>query len=362
MSEPTLYRRIIAGQAGAWAAPLRGALRLVALPYAAVIRYRNAHYDRVGPEVTLPVPVVSVGNITVGGTGKTPMVVELVKRLERNGHSPAVVSRGYKSIDGEPNDEELLIRSRCPGVVYVADPDRATGAENAIRHSGADVIVLDDAFQHRRLARDLDMVLIDATCPFGHGHVLPRGLLREPIESLRRADVIVVTRCDQVAQGELERIRLRIQQLHTDVPLIESSHRVTSIERLDGTPVEESVDGKRAVVFAGIGHPRGFLTTVRSLGFEVVGTRWWPDHHRYTTRDIDGLRRTGRFPPHEVLVTTEKDAVKLRRLTGMPQAGLLVVRIDIDFAAQSGRIFDEQLARAVGTKQGVIAESANAES
>jgi tetraacyldisaccharide 4'-kinase len=129
--------------------------------------------------LSVPVPVISVGNITVGGTGKTPLVIELVRGMEKMGRNPAVVARGYGANEGQRSDEELLVRKHCPAVAYIADPDRHRGANMALRRMGADAIVLDDAFQHRRMYRDFDIVLIDAMCPFGYGHVLPRGLLRE---------------------------------------------------------------------------------------------------------------------------------------------------------------------------------------
>lgn len=168
-----------------WVFPVRAMLRVLEGLYARGVALRNTRYDRSGPRAVLDIPVISVGNLTVGGTGKTPFVIELVKRLDRMGLSPAVVSRGYKAAEGQPNDEERLIRESCPSVVCICDPDRAAAGQFARTKFGADVIVLDDGFQHRQLARTLDIVLIDATCPFGFGHLLPRGLLREPVGSLR---------------------------------------------------------------------------------------------------------------------------------------------------------------------------------
>ncbi|MCH8966960.1 MAG: tetraacyldisaccharide 4'-kinase, partial [Planctomycetes bacterium] len=172
MSEPTLYRRILAGQTGPWAAPLRGALLGASALYGLGVRGRNRWYDRASAAHRLPIPVISVGNITVGGTGKTPFVIDLVHRFERMKRTwnPVVVSRGYKASWDEPNDEERLIRRNCPAVACLADANRTLAAQRAHRDLGADVIVLDDGFQHRRLSRTLDIVLIDATCPFGYGY------------------------------------------------------------------------------------------------------------------------------------------------------------------------------------------------
>lgn len=338
MSVYSLYRNIIAGHAGIWASPARVVLRVAEGIYAVGVAARNRRYDRQGAFNTPPVPVISIGNITVGGTGKTPLVIDLVRRLERMGRSPAVVSRGYKALPGEPNDEERLIRRNCPGVIYLADPDRAAAAEKAQHQLGADVIVLDDGFQHRGLGRVLDIVLIDATCPFGYGHLLPRGLLREPLTSLRRAHVVALTRCDQVSCVELSRITDRLHAIAPEAAHVQCNHRVTAVEGLNGKPLEGDPGGKRAVLFASIGNPQSFVTTARRLGVEVVGERWWPDHHVYRRRDIDSLLRWGRFPAHALLLTTEKDAVKLTELRGLEHSKIFVVRIAIDFVSDGGTI------------------------
>lgn len=348
MTGSSLYRRIIAGETGAWSSPARGCLRLAEFAYASVISVRNARYDRKGPRDVLPIPVVSIGNVTAGGTGKTPMVIEVVERLDRMGFSPAVVSRGYGAADQMPNDEELLIRRRCPGVVTVSNSNRAWAADVAHRKCGADVIILDDGFQHRRLARSLDIVLVDATCPFGFGHMLPRGLLREPVASLRRAHLIVLTRCDQASSAEIGRIERRIRGVVGDPRLLRCRHAVTSVDCLDDSPLDGDLDGRRAVLFAGLGHPDAFATTVRSLGVDVVACRWWPDHHRYTLRQIKALLEGNRLPPHDLLITTEKDAVKLLDIDGIDPRRIGVVKVSIDFEEHGGTILQSVLDEALG--------------
>ncbi|GAG16655.1 unnamed protein product, partial [marine sediment metagenome] len=253
----------------------------------------------------------------------------------------------YRAADGEPNEEERLIRKSCPGVACVSDPDRVRAAEIAHHRFGADVIILDDGFQHRRLGRTLDIVLVDATCPFGFGHLLPRGLLREPVESLRRAQVVALTRCDQVSRAELSRIETRLHAVAVDAIHLKCRHRVTAIERLDGTAVPAPLDGKRALIFAGIGQPQAFLTTVRSLGVDVVGKRWWPDHHHYRLRDIDSLIGPGCYPPHDLLLTTEKDAVKLAALSGLDRAAIGVVKVAIDFVDEGGTMWQAVLEKSL---------------
>jgi len=346
MSEHSRYRRIIAGEAGAWAVPIRGVLGLLEYGYARIIDARNRSFDRRGPRAVLPIPVISVGNLTVGGTGKTPLVIDLVQRLDRMGLTPVVVSRGYGAASGEPNDEERVIRRHIPGVVCLADPDRARAGETAQERFGADVIVLDDGFQHRRLGRTLDIVVIDATCPFGFGHMLPRGLLREPVQSLRRAGVVVFSRCDQVSPSRLLQAEERVRRLAPSATVLRSRHRVDGIIRLDGTPDDTDLAGMRAVVLAGIGHPQAFLTTVQSLGAQVVGQRWWPDHHRYRRRDLDRLLRAGRLPDHDVVLTTEKDAAKLAQLVGLNTVSMRVVRVAVEFLDDGDELMNIILERA----------------
>ena len=343
MRVQSLYHRIISGQAGAWATPLRGVLRVFEVVYTKVVDVRNRRYDREGASTILPIPVISVGNITVGGTGKTPFVIDLVRRLERMGFSPAVVARGYGAVNDEPNDEQRLIQKHCPHVVYLSNPDRIAAAEIAYRKCGADVIVLDDGFQHRRLGRKLDIVLVDATMPFGYDHVLPRGLLREPVKSLKRAQVVVISRADQASGAALERIDKRVRAAADEATHLKCNHRVTGVEYILGKVMTETLEGNRVVLFAGIGNPAAFRATAASLGVEVVGEKWWPDHHHYRRRDVNELLRVGRFPPHDLLLTTEKDAVKLAKLSGLEQANIFTVRVAIDFIDDGDRMLQEVL-------------------
>jgi len=349
MTDDALYRRIMADNAGLWAAPVQGVLRLGEVVYGAAVKSRNRRYDRAESVVYVSKPVVSVGNITVGGTGKTPFVVAVARRLGDLGASPAVVARGYGSDAGRPNDEELLIRRQCPDVPYVADPDRVMAARYAIKAFGADVVVLDDGFQHRRLGRTIDIVLIDATCPFGFNHLLPRGLLREPVEALRRAQLVALTRCEQASPMDVERLFKTVSRIAADADVIKCRHAVTGVEDLAGHDLTRTLPGRKAALFAAIGHPASFRHTVSSLGVDVVGHQWFPDHHRYAKRDIDGLLAVGRFPPHDLLLTTEKDAVKLAQLPSLEHASIGVVKVAIDFVDDGGTILSRVLERALAT-------------
>ncbi len=351
MLEPTLGRRVLSGESGLWASPIRAVLSAGELCYRSIIQIRNKRYDGGRAALRIAVPVVSIGNITVGGTGKTPFVIEIVRRLEAMRCNSAVVARGYGAGLDEVNDEELLVRKHCPGVAYVADADRWRGAERAARQMGADVIVLDDGFQHRRLHRDLDMVLIDAMCPFGYGHVLPRGLLREPLSGLKRADLIVITRSDQVSTNEVGRIENEIRRHNPDAPVIRSSTVVVGMERLDGAPIE-IVDGrKRVLAFAAIGRPQAFVSTLSSLGLEVVATRWWPDHHRYRLNEVQRLLEDQSVAPHDLVLTTEKDAVKLVQLDGVNLSRIGVVRIGVELTDNGNHAVDAMLRRVIGAQK-----------
>jgi len=342
-----LWERIMTGHAGWWSIPLRAVLSGVDAGYRVAVVRRNRQFAQPGSVTRVSAPVISVGNITAGGTGKTPLVIELVQRLQLLGRRPAVVARGYGAQSGQANDEEILIRKYCPGVIYVGDADRIRGATRALNRDHADVIVLDDGFQHRRLARDLDMVVIDATCPFGYEHLIPRGLLREPLESLARAQVVVVSRCDQAPPGTLHGIESRLAGLAPNALRIRSRHKIVDVHRMDGRIVqgatEGALQGKRAVLFAAIGRPQAFLRTVQSLGVEVVGTRWWRDHHRYKIGDIHEIVVPGKMPRHDVILTTEKDAVKVAALSGYDPAMIMVVNVAIDFLDDGSKMLDQSL-------------------
>ena len=188
------YMTLIAGGGGLGASVMRGLLRGPAWLYGRGMAIRNAYYNKWALPIWLEAPVISVGNLTVGGTGKTPMTLWLCRRMLERGRKPAVLSRGYKATRGGIADEILMLSQCCPEAVVVAHPNRAAAGRLAIAEYQAGAIILDDGFQHRRVGRDLDIVLIDATLPFGYEHLLPRGLLREPVHSLRRAEAVVVTR------------------------------------------------------------------------------------------------------------------------------------------------------------------------
>ena len=326
------YLALVRGQTrGLWAAVQRLGLWALSLPYGLAVRLRNTAYDRGWLRVRrAPVPVVSVGNLTVGGTGKTPCV-EYVARYYRNlGRRVAILSRGYGAAGGA-NDEALLLEENLPDVPHLQGPDRAALAVTAVEELDSEVLVLDDGFQHRRLARDLDLVLIDATIPFGYGHLLPRGLLREPVSGLRRARVAVLSRCDQVDAAERGHLRQRLARIAPAVPLVEARHRPLELVNSDRAvePVER-LRGRSVAAFCGLGNPDAFRRTLTDLGAVVAAFRTWPDHHAYTRQDVDDLRQwAGALPGIDAVVTTQKDLVKLR-ISALGARPLWAVRIGLE--------------------------------
>jgi tetraacyldisaccharide 4'-kinase len=307
--------------------------------YAAAMRARNRYYDRPGRSSRAGVPVVSVGNVTVGGTGKTPLVASIASELRRLGARPAVVSRGYGGRAGsgpvivsrgegplcdwrECGDEPHLLARRLAGVVVVVGSDRVAGA-SAARQAGADAVVLDDGFQHRRLARDLDVVLVDGSNPFGNGKTLPAGILREPLEGLARADLLIVTRTPpSLRRPELES---EIRRYRPEGPLLYAGHEASGFV---GASDEPAPAPRRALAFCGIGNPDSFRGDLVARGVEVVGFDAFPDHHPYRDDELRALAAKARGLDAS-LVTTEKDLARCTLPGGAAhEVPLLALRID----------------------------------
>ncbi|MEZ6127839.1 MAG: tetraacyldisaccharide 4'-kinase [Planctomycetaceae bacterium] len=193
MSEEA-FKQLISGQSRGLAACVgRGLLRCLSIPYSMLMQLRNAAFD-IGLKAThrVDVPVIAIGNLTTGGTGKTPIVAFLVRQLQELGWRPGIVSRGYRADSSGENDEKRVLAGLCPGVPHEQNPDRIAAARKLLAETDVDVIVLDDALQHRRIHRDLNVVLVDASNPFGYGYELPRGLLRESLSGLKQADLVLI--------------------------------------------------------------------------------------------------------------------------------------------------------------------------
>jgi tetraacyldisaccharide 4'-kinase len=344
------YHHLVSGRArGVWPSVQRGGLRLLSAPYGWVVRLRNRLYDRHWQQ-RAAVPVVSVGNLTLGGTGKTPCVEYVARYYRDRDKRVAILSRGYGG-DRGANDEALVLEENLPDVPHLQGPDRAALATMAVEEMESDVLVLDDGFQHRRLARDLDLVLIDATNPWGHGHLFPRGLLREPVSSLRRANVVLVTRCDQASKEERGRIREVAVHHAPERPIIETTHRPLELVGSDRrkTPLDRLKD-RPAIAFCGIGNPEAFRRTLKELGAWPTEFRTFPDHHAYTRGDLDSLRDWARRQATDCIVlTTQKDLVKLS-LAQLGGRDLWAVRIGMHFETGQEEL-DRRLEEAVSGRR-----------
>jgi tetraacyldisaccharide 4'-kinase len=300
------------------------ALALLGVPafvYGAAVRLRNRLYEIRGVSRRVGIPVISIGNLTVGGTGKTPMVSWLVRHLQERGRRPAVVSRGYKGRAGQGpllvstgegptvgpeicGDEPYLLARALKGAWVLVGSNRWRCAKKA-QELGADCVVLDDGFQHLRLHRDVDLVLLDAHSPFGNYRLLPAGTLREPAKGLARADVILITRSRPDEDFMvLDRV---IRRYNLAAPVLRAGHRRAGFVDSRGNPASRP---GRAVAFCGIGNPNAFLTDLEAEAIEIAAFTRYRDHHAYTVRDCAALGDLARRH-RAILVTTEKDLVRL---------------------------------------------------
>jgi tetraacyldisaccharide 4'-kinase len=307
-------------------------------------------YDRGWlPTIRASVPVVSVGNLTVGGTGKTP-VVEMIARWFRDRDvRAAVLSRGYGAAAG-PNDEAMVLRENLPDVPQLQGADRVKLAEIAATRCGCELLVLDDGMQHRRIHRDLEIVLVDALCPFGGGWTLPGGLLREAVSGIARADVVGVTRCDAVSRSELDGVVRRIRRSAGERPIVEIQLRpaellapARSLESFAGwwSSDPSCLSGRSILAFCGVGNPEAFRRSLEQLGVRVVDFLVYDDHRRYTAEDVRRLSTWAAAHNVDLVATTQKDWVKLRvgDLGGRPLAVLRVEAV----ALAGRRAFEEAL-------------------
>jgi len=313
--------------------------------YGAGVAIRNIGFDRgwwVSQELLCP--VISVGNLTVGGTGKTPMVIALAEKLQQMKLRVGIVSRGYRRksrgtvvvSDGhrtavgyeEAGDEPALMASRLSGIPVVVDKIRLRGGQTLCQQYHPNVILLDDGFQHRWLHRDLDIVLLDAKLPFSNGYMLPAGRLRESITNLRRADIIVFTRTsDKFPTSEtLERIG-KI----TKAPVVKSVHRAVEWVSWDGArrPVDSKPFSPQPLLLSGIVRPDDFETTVRSIGTHPIAHLTFPDHQHYGTKELERIAEIYRTLKADMILTTEKDLIKLPKMLKALQVWALRIRLEI---------------------------------
>ncbi|MBI3610839.1 MAG: tetraacyldisaccharide 4'-kinase [Nitrospirae bacterium] len=324
------------------AAVLRGG----ALAYQGWQSVRASAYSRgLFRSVRLSRPVISIGNLTLGGTGKTPTVMAVCRLLLKKGHRPVVLSRGYggrseKAIrvvsdptDGrrrpdDVGDEPCLIADRLPEVPVLVSSDRALAGRYALETFQASVLLLDDGYQHLRLQRDLNLLLVDAVCPFGNGFVFPRGILREPLRQLKRADAVLLTHVGEPA--ETEELQKIIRGYRPGLPIFTSRHRIVDLTHL-GTGRSfppETIRRDRLMAVTGIGQPDRFFHMLQELGSEIAVGCVYPDHYRYTEKDIESLGSEAGRLDVRTIVTTEKDAVRIRAL-GRPPESWWEVRMEL---------------------------------
>jgi tetraacyldisaccharide 4'-kinase len=331
--------------------PVTDWLRPVTAPaawaYGVAVGWRNRRYDRGRGVRRVGVPVVSVGNLTVGGVGKTPMVAWIAERLLAGGHRPVIAMRGYKARPGEPSDEEAEYGERLPDVDVVAHPDRATALGAYLeRYPDVDCALLDDGFQHRRLHRDLDLVLVDASRAMPRERLLPAGRLREPPESLRRADAVVLTHGDERDDGLVDWIERR----HGRPPVAATRHRWSAL-RVFGPEGETAepvawLAGRRLLTLLGVGHPGAVRRQLEAAGATVAVDVPAGDHERYHEQKLRLVR--GLCEPVDAMVVTGKDWVKVRRLIDLADwpAPIVVPRLVMDVYEGADRL-EALVARAV---------------
>jgi tetraacyldisaccharide 4'-kinase len=338
------------------------ALALVVLGFFSIL-YRLGHGTRrflyrrgLRKQTKLKARVISVGNITVGGTGKTPLVIFLAEKLKARGERVAILTRGYKREKKEmldltqvarhevnwrdTGDEPYLLARRLSDIPIIVAKNRCSSGNHAVEEHGARFLILDDGFQHLRLFRDSDIVVIDSVNPFGNGRLLPAGPLRETLTSLKRADVFVLTKTDQAANKE--ELVAMLRRYNPQAPIVESVYQVRSIERLsDGSPVRAGeVENRKALAFSGIGNPLSFENTLRQLGIRILRHHKFRDHFAYESKHMHELSREAESLDADLIITTEKDSVRIP-LINEPKIPICVLKIDLKVTSGEDALLKE---------------------
>jgi len=332
---PSDFRDLVSGRRrGIWASLLRTGLCVPEFCYALVTRWRNRRFDTEKKEIhRAAVPVISVGNLTVGGTGKTPLVEWTARQLRQHDVRVAILSRGYGAEQGSKNDEALELELALPDVPHLQNPDRVASATVAVEELASQILLLDDGFQHRRLARDLDIVLLDASEPFGYDHQLPRGTLRESVKGLQRAHVVMLSRADMLAESQRAAVRQRVRKLAPKALWCEVVHQPAALlSATQGAEPVGDLSQRRVVAFCGIGNPVGFRHTLAELGCQPVAWHELPDHHDYTREDVERIESLASQHDAELLLCTRKDLVKLR-VDEIGQTPLRALGVELKFLA-----------------------------
>lgn len=344
-----LYTFITTKQRGVFTTLFRILLMPLCWLYGATIHGRNYCFTSgIFKQKRLPCTVISVGNIVVGGTGKTPAVAAIAKLLQNKGSQVAILLRGYKRhssedatvvSDGEnrlcsreeSGDEADMLARQLPKIPIVVGKQRYLTGKTAIDHFKSEVLILDDGFQHRQLARDLDILTIDATQPYGTGALLPIGTLREPMSAIRRADIILLTRTDAVGT-QVADLKAELNRLAPHTPILETVHQPTSLYWLNpsdkpSTMSINAITGKRLLAVCGIGNPGAFAATLEKHKPEAVELFAFPDHHVYTESDLKQIQQHMKQCKAEWVITTQKDEQKL--VTFAAQIPIVVLAVEL---------------------------------
>lgn len=353
-----LYKVVREEQQGWPAALVRGLLFLLSLVYRGLTSLRNWLYDRgLLRSEGVETPLISIGNITTGGTGKTPAVEALAQGWQDQGKQVVVLSRGYQGENEKPllvsagakslvgpdraGDEAYMLAEKLSDIPVVICKSRVAAARYARAEFGPDLFVLDDSFQHRQIKRDFDLVLIDGTNPFGYGHLIPRGTLRESKVGLRRADGIVITRADEIGQKQLDHICNEVGRYSQPDFIYYSKHKPVYLQDTAGARLELSeLENSRIIAFSAIGNPDSFVLTLKKLGAQLVRHFKFPDHHRYERQDMRKIIDQKSQTDIDYIVTTSKDLVKLDKeildFLTVKQIKPYSLEIELEFIDQQG--------------------------
>jgi tetraacyldisaccharide 4'-kinase len=286
-------------------------------------------------------PVISIGNITWGGTGKTPLVESVLKWLHDKGLQAVLLTRGYGK------DENLVISSGMPYVRVLSGKNRLSNALSYLKRNKADVFVLDDGFQHLKIKRDIDIVTLNAQAPFGNKRLIPAGCLREPLNSLRRADMVVITKSDLTGERELLETVSCVKNISDDIIICRSVHRPERFY-LSGNREKhlEYIKGERVICVSALADNQSFVKTIKGIGAEIAYSLYYMDHHRYIESDVKRIMEISEACQSKIVVTTEKDWVKLQLLTKSAiSRGMEFLVLKIKLEVKEDEIFYGRLSR-----------------
>ncbi len=319
--------------------PIKFVLYLISLVYSVGLFFRKAFYDAgIFKKESVPMRVISIGNLTLGGTGKTPFVISLARLLAQElKKEVSVLIRGYGW------DEAAMLKANLPDFPVLVDENRVKSAHKAIKLYGSNTAILDDGFQYWELKRDLDIVLISSRNPFGNGRLFPRGILREPVNSVKRADIVIFTKVDKKLY-DINALKDELRKINSKLLFLEALHKPKQLHEIKTKKVHDlsSLNGKKLILLSSIGDPKYFKEMVRALGATVVAHLIFQDHYDYTRKDIDNITKACNERKFDYLLTTEKDAVKLNRF-GLSIGNYAVMVLAIEMEITSGK--EELIAR-----------------